>query len=349
MSHSAAAAGAASGDGGPLVQVRHLSKSFVLGKSIVRQMLGRKAEVLRAVHNVSLDIQRGECLGLVGESGCGKTTLGRCILRLYEPDRGQVLFKGQDFVRASGAGLRDLRGKMQVVFQDPYSSLNPRLSIRDMLAEACLVHRVCAAGQVQERVAYLLGIVGLQEDIADRYPHELSGGQRQRVGLARALAVNPEFIVADEPVSALDVSIQAQVINLLMELQARLNLTMLFITHDLRLVRYVSHRVAVMYLGSIVELAPSDVLFARPTHPYTRALLAAAPEINPRKRAKAPAIKGEPPNPIDIPPGCPFRPRCDWAMDRCAREEPQLASVDAEHYVSCLRAAELVQQNGSRY
>ncbi len=336
----------ASTNGGPLVQVRDLSKSFVLGKSIVRQLLGRKADVLRAVHNVNLDIQPGECLGLVGESGCGKTTLGRCILRLYEPDRGQVLFKGQDFVRAGGADLRNLRSKMQVVFQDPYSSLNPRMSIRDMLAEACLVHGICKGEQVQERVASLLGIVGLEEGIADRYPHELSGGQRQRVGLARALAVNPEFIVADEPVSALDVSIQAQVINLLMELQARLNLTMLFITHDLRLVRYVSHRVAVMYLGSIVELAASDVLFARPTHPYTQALLAAAPEINPRQRAKAPAIKGEPPNPINIPPGCPFRPRCDWAIDRCAREEPQLAQTEPGHFVSCLRAAEIMAAVG---
>ena len=324
-------------DGGQaLVEVRDLSKTFVLGKSIVRQMLGRKPDYLRAVHDVNLDIWRGEALGLVGESGCGKTTLGRCILRLHEPDSGRVLYDGQDFLKMEGAAVRKMRSRMQVIFQDPYSSLNPRLSIGEMLGEACRVHNVVPAGEIREHVEYLLGLVGLgNTDVAARFPHELSGGQRQRIGLARALAVEPQFIVADEPVSALDVSIQAQVVNLLMELQEKLNLTMLFVTHDLRLVHYVSHRVAVMYLGSIVELAQSEELFVRPAHPYTRALLAAAPKMNPRQRAKAPAIKGEPPNPINIPPGCPFRPRCDLATGICGEVQPPLVEKSAGHYVAC--------------
>lgn len=320
----------------PLVQVRDLSKTFVLGKSVVRQMLGRKVDVLRAVHHVNLNIYPGECLGLVGESGCGKTTLGRCILRLYEPDSGQVLMEGADFLKMNGGDIQKMRRKMQVVFQDPYSSLNPRMSIGAMLNEVTLVHGICEASEVHERVSELLNTVGLAPEIAERLPHELSGGQRQRVGLARALAVNPSFIVADEPVSALDVSIQAQVINLLVELQEKLHLTMLFITHDLRLMRYISHRVAVMYLGSIVEIAPSGMLFSNPMHPYTKALLAAAPVIDPHRRVRTVAIKGEPPNPINIPSGyCPFRPRCDRALGRCEKEYPELNEVEPGHFVSC--------------
>jgi oligopeptide transport system ATP-binding protein len=319
----------------PLLKVRQLSKTFVLGKSIVRQMLGRRPDILRAVHNVDLDIYPGECLGLVGESGCGKTTLGRCILRLYEPDSGEVMIEGQDFLGMNGSELSKMRSKIQIVFQDPYSSLNPRLTAGKVLSEASLVHGICTPQEAPQRVEYLLNMVGLSADVADRYPHELSGGQRQRVGLARALAVEPKFIVADEPVSALDVSIQAQVINLLVELQEKLHLTMLFITHDLRLVRYVSHRVAVMYLGSVVEMAPTNRLFKNPRHPYTQALLAAAPLIDPRRRATAPAIKGEPPNPINIGVGCPFRPRCDLAFDRCAQEDPLLQEIEPGHFVSC--------------
>jgi oligopeptide/dipeptide ABC transporter ATP-binding protein len=295
----------------PLVQIRDLSKTFVLGASLVRRILGKKPEYLRAVHGIDLDIYRGETLGLVGESGCGKTTLGRCILRLHEPDRGQVLFEGQDFLSVSGPKLRQMRSKLQVVFQDPYSSLNPRLRVYQTIKEACLVHRICPPDEVQDRVESLLHTVGLGADLRDRYPHELSGGQRQRIGLARALAVEPEFIVSDEPVSALDVSIQAQVVNLLMDLQEGLQLTMLFITHDLRLVHYVSHRVAVMYLGSIVEL------------------------IDPRDRAKVPAIQGEPPSPIHIPPGCSFHPRCPIAIERCRVEEPALLEVDTGRQVAC--------------
>jgi oligopeptide/dipeptide ABC transporter ATP-binding protein len=317
------------------LEVRQLDKTFLLGKSMVRQMLGRRVDHLRAVHQVDLHVFPGECVGLVGESGCGKTTLGRCILRLVEPDGGQVLFEGQDFLRMNGSDLNKMRRQMQIVFQDPYSSLNPRLKVGRMLSEATLVHQICPLSEIPARVEHLLNMVGLGGDVGDRFPHELSGGQRQRIGLARALAVEPKFIVADEPVSALDVSIQAQVINLLVELQEKLHLTMLFITHDLRLVRYVSHRVAVMYLGSIVELASSDELFNNPRHPYTQALLAAAPLIDPRRRAKAPAIKGEPPNPINIGVGCPFRPRCELSFDRCGQEDPRLVEIESGHFVSC--------------
>ena len=326
-----------SGNGSaPLVQMRDLTKTFVLGKSLVRQLLGKPPAYLRALDSVNLDISRGEALGLVGESGCGKTTLGRCILRLYEPDRGQVLYEGQDILKMKGAAMRQMRSRMQIVFQDPYSSLNPKQTIREILAEPCLVHKLCARKEVRERVDYLLNMVGLSTEVAERYPHELSGGQRQRVGLARALAVEPKFIVADEPVSALDVSIQAQVVNLLMELQEKLHLTLLFITHDLRLVHYVSHRVAVMYLGSIVELASAEELFARPAHPYTRALLAAAPKIDPRQRVIAPpAIRGEPPSPINIPAGCRFRQRCPLASERCTVEDPPLRAWDKGHFVAC--------------
>jgi oligopeptide transport system ATP-binding protein len=249
---------------------------------------------------------------------------------------GEVLYEGQNVLRMGGTELQQMRRHMQIVFQDPYSSLNPRLTIRQALAEPCLVHGLCSPREVRGRVDELLGMVGLSSpDVADRLPHELSGGQRQRVGLARALAVEPTFIVADEPVSALDVSIQAQVINLLVDLQERLHLTLLFITHDLRLVRYVSHRVVVMYLGRVVEMAPTETLFARAAHPYTRALLAAAPTMDPRKRKTTPAIGGEPPSPINRPSGCPFRTRCPLATERCVVEDPQLRAWAEGHTVAC--------------
>lgn len=322
-------------DGQPLVQIRDLSKTFTQKASVINRLLGKKPEYVRAVHGVDLDIYPGETLGLVGESGCGKTTLGRCILRLYEPDRGQVLFDGQDFLDVRGSALRQMRSKLQVIFQDPNSSLNPRLQVSQIIGEACLVHGICSRDEVKGRVEHLLNTVGLSSEMIERFPHELSGGQRQRVGLARALAVEPKFIVADEPVSALDVSIQAQVVNLLMDLQEKLNLTMLFITHDLRLVHYISHRVAVMYLGSIIELGPSEALFERPLHPYSKALLAALPKIDPRDRAKAAAIQGEPPSPIHIPSGCSFHPRCPIAIDRCKIDEPELRPIDGRRMVAC--------------
>lgn len=322
-------------DRSPLLDVRQLSKTFVLGKSLVKQALGQKPALLRAVRGVDLQVYPGETLGLVGESGCGKTTLGRCILRLYEPDSGEINFRGQNILDLKGPALRQMRRKIQVVFQDPYWSLNPRQTVGQMLAEVCLVHAICPRREIPDRVRHLLATVGLDSDMVQRYPHELSGGQRQRVGLARALAVEPEFIVADEPVSALDVSIQAQVVNLLTELQEKLHLTLLFITHDLRLVHYVSHRAAVMYLGRIVEMGPSDTLFRNPLHPYSQVLLAALPELNPRERSKSSGAKGEPPSPIHIPQGCPFHPRCTRTVEQCAREEPLMKNVGSGHLVAC--------------
>lgn len=321
--------------GAPLIEVRDLNKQFVLGKSLIRQMLGKKPDVLRAVHHVNLDIFPGECLGLVGESGCGKTTLGRCILRLYEPDSGEVLYQGKDFIKMSGKEELKMRQNMQIVFQDPYSSLNPRQTIQDIVGEPSQVHNITTDQDLINRVAQLLQLVGMNPEIMTRYPHELSGGQRQRIGLARALSVNPSFIIADEPVSALDVSIQAQVINLLLDLQEQLSLTLLFITHDLRLVKYVSHRIAVMYLGSIVELASSKELFRQPLHPYTRALLNAAPGLDPRNRKAVASIKGEPPSPLNIAVGCPFRTRCELAMPICAEKDPVLTEVAPGHQVAC--------------
>jgi oligopeptide transport system ATP-binding protein len=322
-------------EGEPILQIQSLTKTFVLNKSLIRRMIGIKPNYLRAVHNVNLDIYSGECLGLVGESGCGKTTLGRCILRLYEPDSGQVLYKGKDFLKMKGNEVLQMRRSLQVVFQDPYSSLNPREIIEDIVGEPSLVHKISIKKEIIDRVAYLLSMVGLNPEIMLRYPHELSGGQRQRVGLARALSVNPKLIIADEPVSALDVSIQAQVINLLLDLQEKLNLTMLFITHDLRLVKYVSHRIAVMYLGNIVEIGTSKAIFSEPFHPYTRALLNAAPNINPRMRKATEPIKGEPQSPINMGNGCPFYTRCEISQSICLEQEPLLREIRPGHKVAC--------------
>jgi oligopeptide/dipeptide ABC transporter ATP-binding protein len=323
----------------PLLEVRDLVKHFPLRHTLLDAALGRPPVAVRAVDGVSFTVERGRTLGLVGESGCGKSTLGRLILRLYEPDRGAVRFDGVDLTRLDDAALVPFRKRMQVVFQDPYASLNPRQRVGRTLREVLDVHAIGPPEARPERVARLLTQVGLSASDAQKFPGEFSGGQRQRVGIARALAVEPELLIADEPLSALDVSIQAQILQLLLELRRSLGLTLIFISHDLRVVRYLSDVVAVMYLGQIVELAPTAELFARPRHPYTRALLAAVPEIGGERRAPA-AIEGEPPSAVRVPAGCRFHPRCPWREPRCLERAPELEPIAPEHQVACHVAAD---------
>jgi len=317
----------------PIVRAESLRKSF-RGPS---RGVGRGHAQVRAVDGVSLDVMPGETLGLVGESGCGKSTLGRLLLRLYEPTDGRVYFEGQDITGLSQSALRPFRSKMQIIFQDPYSSLNPRMTVRAALSEALRVHgMVGSASEEQQRIAALLDRVGLRPEHMRRYPHEFSGGQRQRIGIARALAVSPSFIVADEPVSALDVSIQAQIVNLLGDLQEELGLSYLFIAHDLHVVEHVSRRVAVMYLGRIVELAKSEQIYENPRHPYTEALLSAAPEPDPSARKGRLLLEGDVPSPLDPPSGCAFHPRCPIAeKGLCDREVPALRHIEPGHEVAC--------------
>jgi oligopeptide/dipeptide ABC transporter ATP-binding protein len=320
-----------------LLEVRHLVKHFTVGGGLFGGVPG----LVRAVDDVSFSIRRGETLGLVGESGCGKTTTGRCILQLERPTRGQVIFEERDLTALDVAELRPIRRRMQVIFQDPYSSLNPRMTVGQILAEPLAVHRIIPNGRARrERVRELCHRVGLLPQHADRYPHQLSGGQRQRVGIARALAVEPALIVCDEPVSALDVSIQAQIINLLEDLQAELKLTYLFIAHDLAVVRHISDRVAVMYLGKIVEVADRRELYENPLHPYTRALLAAVPIPDPEVEASRPrpVLGGEVPSALRPPPGCVFHPRCPIAIERCHEEVPPLREITPGHWAACLLA-----------
>ncbi|MFO1150647.1 MAG: oligopeptide/dipeptide ABC transporter ATP-binding protein [Alsobacter sp.] len=319
----------------PLLAVEGLSKSFPLGRSMLDALRGRPARKVHALSDVALSVGRGETLGIVGESGCGKSTLARCLVRLHEPDAGEVLFEGRDVLALDGAARRAFNRKVQMVFQDPYSSLNPRLTVGDALGEALRVHRVVEPPAVAGRVGELLDLVHLPRDAADRYPHEFSGGQRQRIGIARALAVEPAVIVADEPVSALDVSVQAQIVNLFTELQERLGLTLVFITHDLRLVRYISHRVAVMYLGKVVEIGETEAIFTAPRHPYTRALIAAVPQVAPGKRSQREAVRGELPSPLAPPPGCPFHPRCPIAEPGCRTLVPALDPRGGTWPVAC--------------
>ncbi len=311
-----------------LVRVRALVKHFPVEGS---------DDVVRAVDGVTFEILRGETLGLVGESGCGKSTVGRCLLRLIEPTSGQVEFQGRDVLRTGKRDLRALRREMQIIFQDPYASLNPRLRVRDIVSEPLLIHGIGSREERRERVAELLRRVGLDPDYMNRYPHEFSGGQRQRLGIARALALNPKLIVADEPVSALDVSVQAQVVNLLQDLQNEFGLTYLFISHGLAVVEHISTRVAVMYLGRIVEVADAAELYANPLHPYTKALLSAIPVPDPKRRRERIVLEGDVPTPINPPSGCRFRTRCPIAIPECAQIDPDLREVAPGHTVACIR------------
>ncbi len=314
-----------------LLEIRNLKKYFPAGGDF----FGRSRGEVKAVDGVNLTVEEGETLGLVGESGCGKSTLGRTILRLIEPTDGEVIFGGRNLIGLSQRELRDMRKQMQIIFQDPYASLNPRMRVGEIVGEGLEIHKLVAKKKKRDRVMELLKQVGLREEHYDRYPHEFSGGQRQRIGIARALAVNPRFIVADEPVSSLDVSIQAQIINLLQELQEKMHLTYFFISHDLRVVEHISHRVAIMYLGKIVEIARSETIYQDAKHPYTRALLSAVPMPDPSRKKERMILQGDVPSPIQPPPGCSFHPRCPFREDLCDKMEPPLDFNADNHGVAC--------------
>ena len=311
-----------------LLDVRNLVKHFPIDNSL---------DVVKAVDGVSFDIKSGETLGLVGESGCGKSTVGRCLLRLHEPTSGEVLFEGKNIVGLPNREMQTLRREMQIIFQDPYASLNPRLSILSIVSEPLKIHGIGNKKEQAERVGDLLKKVGLDPNYMRRYPHEFSGGQRQRIGIARALALNPKLIICDEPVSALDVSVQAQVVNLLQDLQAEFGLTYLFISHGLAVVEHISNRVAVMYLGKIVEIAEGRELYDNPLHPYTKALLSAIPVPDPKKKRERIILKGDVPTPINPPSGCRFRTRCPFAIEECAKVVPELREIQPNHFAACIR------------
>lgn len=328
-----------------LLEVKSLKRYFPIEKGFWRKVVG----YVKAVDDIDLYIKEGETLGLVGESGCGKTTTGRCILRAIEPTGGEILFKTEsnkvvDIARLDKKKLRQMRKHMQMIFQDPYSSLDPRMTVLDIIGEPILVNKIAKGKELQEKVKDLVKVVGLNIKHLKRYPHAFSGGQRQRIGIARALAPNPKLIVADEPVSALDVSVQAQILNLLQDLQEEFKLTYLFIAHDLSVIEHISHRVAVMYVGKIVEVAETEGLFLSPQHPYTEALLSAVPKPDPRLKVERVILSGEVANPANPPSGCYFHPRCRYAKELCKKENPKLKETNPEHYVSCHFAKELTLQ-----
>jgi oligopeptide/dipeptide ABC transporter ATP-binding protein len=313
-----------------LLEIRDLKKYFPVSAGL----LARATDHVKAIDGVSLDVEDGETVGLVGESGCGKTSLGRCLVRLIEPTSGSVAFDGRDLAALSGGEMRETRRRMQMIFQDPYGSLNPRMCVGDIIGEGLRIHGLAKGRELKRHVQDLMGRVGLRSDVYDRYPHEFSGGQRQRIGVARALAVNARFIVADEAVSALDVSIQAQILNMLLDLQQDLGLTYVFISHDLRVVQYISDRIAVMYLGKIVEVVPVGALQDGAQHPYTRALLSAVPVPDPSRKGAREVLQGDVPSPINPPSGCSFHPRCRFAVKRCAEATPSL-EFSGQHGVAC--------------
>ncbi len=320
----------------PLLEVKELKTHFPVRSGL----FGKQTGSVKAVDGVSFTVEKGETLGLVGESGCGKSTLGRTLLRLIDPTDGKILFDGQDITTTPQRTLRPLRKRMQLIFQDPYASLNPRMRVEDIVAEPFIIHGLAKGHELRAKVAALLEKMGLPKDAASRFPHEFSGGQRQRIGIARSLALNPDLVVADEPISALDVSIQAQIVNLLVDLQRELSLTYVFIAHDLKIVEYISTRVAVMYLGRIVELSSAADLYRVPHHPYTRALLSAVPVPDPERKRERIVLQGDVPSPLNPPVGCHFNPRCPFAWERCRKETPPLYELGNGHVSRCFLADE---------